>query len=65
MYWLLAAPDSIGSHLVDRLLAEGEEVLAVDDLSSGRWETSMTPGRSHTGKFSFHRVDVKRPRSPI
>ena len=26
----------IGSHLVDRLIDEGDEVLAIDDLSSGR-----------------------------
>jgi UDP-glucose 4-epimerase len=48
----------IGSHLVDRLLAEGEEVLAVDDLSSGSLANLDDARRSHTGKFSFHRVDV-------
>jgi UDP-glucose 4-epimerase len=48
----------IGSHLVDRLLAEGEEVLAVDDLSSGSLANLDEARRSTTGKFSFHRIDV-------
>ncbi|MFN2586706.1 MAG: NAD-dependent epimerase/dehydratase family protein [Actinomycetota bacterium] len=48
----------IGSHLVDRLLAEGEEVLAVDNLSSGRLANLSDARRSRTGKFTFQRVDV-------
>ena len=48
----------IGSHLVDRLLGEGEEVLGVDNLSSGRL-TNLGDARGSTmGKFSFHRVDI-------
>lgn len=35
----------IGSHLVDRLLVDGHEVLAVDDLSTGRRENlAASPG---------------------
>lgn len=48
----------IGSHLVDRLLAEGEEVLAVDNLSSGRLSNLADARRSSTGKLTFQRVDV-------
>ena len=48
----------IGSHLVDRLLAEGEEVLAVDNLSSGRLSNLADARRSTTGKLTFQRVDV-------
>ena len=48
----------IGSHLVDRLLAEGEEVLAVDNLSSGRLSNLADARRSRTGKFTFQRVDI-------
>jgi UDP-glucose 4-epimerase len=48
----------IGSHLVDRLLAEGEEVYGVDDLSSGALANLADARRSSMGKFSFQRVDV-------
>jgi UDP-glucose 4-epimerase len=48
----------IGSHLVDRLLGEGEEVLAVDNLSSGRLANLADARRSPTGKLTFQRVDV-------
>ena len=48
----------IGSHLVDRLLAEGEEVLAIDDLSSGRLTNLADARRSTLGKFSFQRLDI-------
>jgi UDP-glucose 4-epimerase len=48
----------IGSHLVDRLLAEGEEVLGVDNLSSGALANLGDARRTSTGKFNFHRVDV-------
>jgi UDP-glucose 4-epimerase len=48
----------IGSHLVDRLLSEGEEVLGVDDLSSGSL-TNLSEARStRMGKFSFQRIDI-------
>jgi UDP-glucose 4-epimerase len=48
----------IGSHLVDRLLSEGEEVTAVDNLSSGALHNLADARRSQLGKFNFHRVDV-------
>ena len=32
----------IGSHLVDRLLAEGHDVDVIDDLSSGTWLNQVT-----------------------
>jgi UDP-glucose 4-epimerase len=48
----------IGSHLVDRLLAEGEEVLGVDNLSSGALKNLTDARRSGTGKFTFQRVDI-------
>ncbi|MGH2821280.1 MAG: NAD-dependent epimerase/dehydratase family protein [Actinomycetota bacterium] len=48
----------IGSHLVDRLLAEGEEVIAVDNLSSGALANLGEARRTSLGKFSFHRVDI-------
>jgi UDP-glucose 4-epimerase len=48
----------IGSHLVDALMAEGDEVIAVDNLSSGALPNLANARRSNTGGFSFHRVDV-------
>jgi UDP-glucose 4-epimerase len=48
----------IGSHLVDRLVSEGEEVLGVDDLSSGTLANLADARRSNIGKFTFQRVDV-------
>jgi UDP-glucose 4-epimerase len=48
----------IGSHLVDRLLDDGEEVLGVDNLSSGTLANLADARRSRTGKFTFQRVDV-------
>ena len=41
----------VGSHLVDRVIAEGHEVLVVDDLSSGTLENLAARAR-------FERVDV-------
>ncbi|MDQ3940062.1 MAG: GDP-mannose 4,6-dehydratase [Actinomycetota bacterium] len=48
----------IGSHLVDRLLAEGEDVIGVDDLSSGKLSNLTEARNARTGKFSFQRVDI-------
>ena len=45
----------IGSHVVDRLLAEGLTVAVVDDLSSGR--------RSNLNiEASFHQLDLRSPK---
>src|SRR4051794_36179192 len=48
----------IGSHLVDRLLSEGEEVYGVDDLSSGQLANLSGARRSSIGKLSFQRLDI-------
>lgn len=48
----------IGSHLVDRLLSEGEEVLGVDDLSSGSLSNLSDARSGRVGKFTFQRADV-------
>ncbi|MEA2076285.1 MAG: NAD-dependent epimerase/dehydratase family protein, partial [Euryarchaeota archaeon] len=46
----------IGSHVVDRLIAESHEVVVLDNLSSGN-EKFIAP---HLGKdnFRFHKVDI-------
>jgi dTDP-glucose 4,6-dehydratase len=46
----------LGSHACERLLADGWEVIAVDNLSTGR-ERNLAAVRTHPA-FSFHRLDV-------
>lgn len=50
----------IGSALVDRLLAEGDEVDVVDDLSSGSL-ARLAAARASGGRFRFHQLDVAAP----
>jgi UDP-glucose 4-epimerase len=51
----------IGAGLVERLLAEGEEVDVIDDLSSGSL-ANLGPARAAaSGRLSFHRLDVRHP----
>jgi dTDP-glucose 4,6-dehydratase len=49
----------LGSHLCDRLLAEGWEVLALDNLITGS-ETNIEHLRAN-GKFQFEKKDVSEP----
>jgi UDP-glucose 4-epimerase len=51
----------IGSTLVDRLLAEGCDVDAIDDLSSGTLVNLTDARAQRSRKFSFHRLDVRSP----
>ena len=48
----------IGSHLCDRLLAEGHRVVAVDDLTTGRI-ANLSEARSYGGEFTFFNMDVR------
>jgi UDP-glucose 4-epimerase len=49
----------IGSHLCDRLLAEGHRVIAVDDLSTGRI-ANLSEARGYGKKeFTFFNMDVR------
>jgi UDP-glucose 4-epimerase len=48
----------IGSHLCDRLLAEGHRVIAVDDLSSGRI-ANLSEARGYGQEFTFFNMDVR------
>jgi UDP-glucose 4-epimerase len=54
----------IGSHVTDRLLADGHEVVGVDDLSTGRL-VNLTDARAvnagRPGAFTFQNVDVTTP----
>jgi UDP-glucose 4-epimerase len=54
----------IGSNLVDRLLADGHEVVGVDDLSTGHMDnlaSARQVQRSSPGRFRFHELDVTAP----
>ncbi len=47
----------VGSHLCERLLAEGKRVIAVDDLSTGR-VANIAEARAYGAQFTFYSVDV-------
>ena len=48
----------IGSHLCDRLLAEGHRVVAVDNLTTARIG-NLSEARSYGGEFTFFNMDVR------
>jgi UDP-glucose 4-epimerase len=48
----------IGSHLCDRLLAEGKRVVAVDDLTSGKI-ANLAEARGYGHQFAFHTIDIR------
>ena len=49
----------IGSTLVDRLLAEGHTVDAVDDLSTGSLANLADARSGQEHDFSFHQIDIR------
>jgi len=48
----------IGSHVCDRLLAEGKTVVGVDDLSTGRIH-NLEEARGYGHRFNFYDLDVR------
>jgi UDP-glucose 4-epimerase len=48
----------IGSHLCDRLLAEGHRVVAVDDLTTGRI-ANLSEARTYGAEFTFFNMDIR------
>lgn len=57
---VLGGAGFIGSHLCDALLARGDSVLVIDDLSTGRTK-NLEPG-PHAGRFFFMTGDVRVPK---
>ena len=54
----------IGSNLVDRLIAEGHDVVGLDDLSSGKLANlaaARAANKERRGAFSFSRMSVTDP----
>ena len=51
----------IGSNLVDRLLAEGNAVDVVDNLSTGSLANLSDARRSKEGRMTFHQIDIRSP----
>ena len=50
----------IGSHLVDRLLADGHNVEVVDDLSVGSL-ANLSEARAIGSGLRFHHLDILAP----
>jgi UDP-glucose 4-epimerase len=54
----------IGSNLVDRLLADGHQVIGIDNLGSGavaNLENAFRYNETNPGRFTFPRADVQAP----
>jgi UDP-glucose 4-epimerase len=51
----------IGSHLVDRLLAEGHEVSVIDNLSSGSMANLADARKTGRGRLDVITLDISRP----
>jgi UDP-glucose 4-epimerase len=48
----------IGSHLCDSLLAQGQSVVAIDDLSTGRL-ANLGESRTYQDRFTFYSLDIR------
>jgi UDP-glucose 4-epimerase len=57
-YLVTGGAGFIGSHLCDRLLAEGHRVIAVDDLRTGRI-ANLGEARGYGKQFTFFNMDVR------
>jgi UDP-glucose 4-epimerase len=57
-YLVTGGAGFIGSHVCDRLLAAGERVVALDDLSTGS-RANLAHARTHGKAFAFQRADIR------
>ena len=51
----------VGSHLVDRLLADGHELDVVDDLSTGSLSNLADSRAARSGRLKIHQTDITDP----
>ncbi|HSJ50870.1 MAG TPA: SDR family NAD(P)-dependent oxidoreductase, partial [Actinomycetota bacterium] len=58
VYLVTGGAGFIGSHLCDRLLAEGHRVIAVDDLTTGRI-ANLSEARGYGKEFTFFNMDLR------
>ncbi|HEX6331358.1 MAG TPA: NAD-dependent epimerase/dehydratase family protein [Actinomycetota bacterium] len=58
VYFVTGGAGFIGSHLCDRLLAEGHRVIAVDDLTTGRI-ANLSEARGYGKEFTFFNMDLR------
>jgi UDP-glucose 4-epimerase len=51
----------VGSHLVDRLLADGHQLDVVDDLSTGSLSNLADSRAARSGRLKIHQTDITDP----
>jgi UDP-glucose 4-epimerase len=51
----------VGSHLVDRLLADGHQLDVVDDLSTGSLSNLSDARATRSGRLKIHQTDITDP----
>jgi dTDP-glucose 4,6-dehydratase len=56
---ITGAAGFLGSHLADRLLADGHDVVGIDNLSTGTHDNLRH--LNHEPRFSFEEIDICRP----
>lgn len=53
----------IGSHLVDALLKQGQRVVVIDNLSTGRLGNLRQAKKKYPGRLTFYKADIGSPKT--